>query len=130
MALACSAESRAVPCRRHRVARIVDQRDQRRPRSLAGQSRAIKPSRASLASFERADQLDHLVDVGDRDGEADQDVGAVARLAEQELGAPRDHLLAERDEGGQHVLEVITSGRPPSSATMLAPNEVCSGVKR
>ena len=25
---------------------------------------------------------------------------------------------------------VISSGRPPSSATMLAPNEVCSGVKR
>ena len=27
-------------------------------------------------------------------------------------------------------LRFITSGRPPSSATMLAPNEVCSGVKR
>ena len=42
---------------------------------------------------------DDLVDVGDGDGEADQDVRAVARLAEQELGAPADHLLAEGDEG-------------------------------
>ena len=45
-----------------------------------------------------ADQPDHLVDIGDRDGEPDQDMGAVARLAEQVLGAPGDHLLAEGDE--------------------------------
>ncbi len=32
-------------------------------------------------------------------------MGAVARLAEQILRAPRDHFLAERDEGHQHVLE-------------------------
>ena len=30
---------------------------------------------------------------------------AVARLAEQEFRAPPDHLLAERDEGGENVLE-------------------------
>ena len=74
--------------------------------SRAGQSRAINCSRASLASLARADQLDHLVDIGDRDGEADQDMGAVARLAEQVLGAPVDHLLAEGDEGVEQVLQV------------------------
>ena len=32
-------------------------------------------------------------------------MGAVARLGEQELGAPGDHLLAECDEGVEHVLQ-------------------------
>ena len=91
--------------RRHPVARVVDQLDQRdrggrRPfalhQGLAGRVRIGR----------RADQPDHLVDIGDRDGEADQDMGAVARLVEQELGAPRHHLLAERDEGGEQVLQV------------------------
>ena len=53
-----------------------------------------------------ADQADHLVDIGDRDGEAAQDVGALARLVEQELGAPADDLLAELDKGADQVLEV------------------------
>ena len=105
MALACSSESRR--CRRRdAVARIVDQRDQRGRRRVAGQSRAIKASRASLASLRGADQPDDFVDIGDRDGEADQHMGAVARLVEQELGAPRNHLLAEGDEGRQQVLQV------------------------
>ena len=67
--------------------------------SFAGQSRAISSSRALFGSLALADDADHLVDIGDGDGEADQDVGAVARLVEQELGAPADHLLAEGDEG-------------------------------
>src|SRR5205085_2283778 len=54
----------------------------------------------------RADQADHLVDIGDRDGEADQDMSAVARLAQQVLGAPGDHLLAEVNKAGQQVLEI------------------------
>jgi hypothetical protein len=52
-----------------------------------------------------ADQRDHLVDVGDRDGEADEHMRAIARLVEQELGAPAHHLLAERDEARQDVLQ-------------------------
>ena len=105
IALVCSAVSLAVPAddtrwRGSSISAISS------AAVLAGHSRSINLSRASLASFERADQLDHLVDVGDRDGETDQDVGAVARLAEPELGAPGDHDLAERDERGQHVLEV------------------------
>ena len=53
-----------------------------------------------------ADHPDDLVDIGDRDRKADQDMGAVARLVEQELGAARDDLLAERDEQRQQVLQV------------------------
>ena len=53
-----------------------------------------------------ADEADDLVDIGDGDGEADQDMGALARLVEQELGAPGDDLLAEVDEGADQVLEV------------------------
>ena len=53
-----------------------------------------------------ADELDHLVDVGDGDGEADQHVRPVARLVEQELGAAGDHLLAEVGERLDHVLEI------------------------
>ena len=40
--------------------------------------------------------LDHVVDIGDGDGEADRLVAALAGLGQPELGAPRDHLLAER----------------------------------
>ena len=69
--------------------------------SLAGQSRAINCSRAAAGLGRVADQRDHLVDIGDGDGEADQHMGAVARLAQQELGAPGDHLLAEVDEGAR-----------------------------
>ena len=87
------------------VARIVDQRDQ--GRDVARRPVARHQGLARLVGVARgADQPDHLVDIGDRDGEADQHVGAVARLVEQELGAPRDHLLAERDEGLQQVLQV------------------------
>ena len=53
-----------------------------------------------------ADQLDHLVDIGHRDRETDQNVGAVARLAQEVLDAPVDHLFAEGDEGRQQVLQV------------------------
>ena len=86
------------------VARIVDQGDQR--------LRHRPPASARHQGFARcrwvvraADQRDDFVDVGDRDGEAHQHVGAVARLVEQELRAPGDHLLAERDEGLQHVVQ-------------------------
>ena len=48
-----------------------------------------------------ADDPHHLVEIGDGDDEAEQDVGAVAGLGELELGAPGDHLLAEADEGSR-----------------------------
>ena len=74
--------------------------------SLAGHSRAHQGFARFGGILRAADQRDHLVDVGDRNRQAHQDVGAVARLAEQILGAPLHHLFAERDEGGEHVLEV------------------------
>src|SRR4029453_2311200 len=46
-----------------------------------------------------------LVDIGDGDGKADQDMGAVAGLAQQELDAAADYLLAEFGEGADHVPE-------------------------
>ena len=48
--------------------------------SRAGQSRSINCSRASLASLGGADQLDHFIDVGDGDGEPNENMGAVTRL--------------------------------------------------
>ncbi len=87
-----------------RVARIGDQRDQRR--HVARRPGALHQRGARRAGVGRgADQADHFVDIGDRDGEADLDMRAVARLGEQMLGAPRHHFLAELEEGDEHVLE-------------------------
>ena len=52
--------------------------------SFAGQSRVHQLLARLVGVLGAADELDHLVDIGDRDGEADQHVGAVARLAEQD----------------------------------------------
>ena len=105
MALACSADSRVVPAA-DTLWRGSSISVTMAATSCAGQSRSINCSRASLASCAARISADHFVDIGDRDGEADQDMGAVARLAEQVLGAPVDHLLAEGDEGRQQVLQI------------------------
>ena len=52
-----------------------------------------------------ADQLDHLVEVGDRDDQAEQDVGALAGLEQLELRAAGDHFLAEADERFDEVAQ-------------------------
>ena len=52
------------------------------------------------------DQFDHLVDVGDGDGEALEDMAALPRLAQFIEGTPGDHLAAVADEGLEHLLEV------------------------
>ena len=59
------------------------------------------------------DQSDDLVDVGDRDCETEQDVGALASAREIVGAAARDHLLAELEEGDEHVLEIELQ-RPPA----------------
>ena len=69
------------------VARIVDQRDQRR-HVLGRPAPAHQFLARRIGVLGVADDADHLVDMGDRDGEADQHVRPVARLGEQELGAP------------------------------------------
>jgi hypothetical protein len=59
--------------------------------------RASSFSRAHRAR-RAADDLHHLVEVGHRDDQAEQDVGALAGLQQLELRAPGDHFLAELDE--------------------------------
>ena len=73
--------------------------------SRAGQSRLIKASRAVRRIGRGADEADHLIDIGDRDGKPDLQMRRIARLAEQELGAAGDDLLAEIDESAQEILE-------------------------
>jgi len=63
------------------VTRIVDQQDQRL--DVAGRPVAGHQGLTRLVGVARgADQADHLVDIGDRDGEADENVSTVARLVE------------------------------------------------
>ena len=59
-----------------------------------------------------ADQLDHVIDVGNRDREPDQDVGPVARLGQLVLDAAGDDVLAERCKRRDHVLEIEAFGPP------------------
>ena len=92
------------PLGRHLVARIGDQLDQRDHvlrRPVAGHQ--LLARRGRVGRF--ADHGDDLVDIGDGDGQSDQNMGAVAGLAQQELDAAADHLLAELGEGADHVLE-------------------------
>ena len=105
MALACSSDSRVVPAA-DTLWRGSSISVTMAATSFAGQSRVHQLLARLVGVLGAADELDHLVDIGDRDGEADQDVGAIARLAEQILGAPVDHFLAERDEQRQQVLQV------------------------
>jgi hypothetical protein len=52
------------------------------------------------------DDRDHFVDVGERDGEAFEHMGAIARLAQVVHRAPRDHLAAVAQERFQELLQV------------------------
>ena len=78
--------------------------------SPTGQSRPTSRSRASAGSFDERMMCDHLVDVGHGDGQADQDVAAVARLGELELGAADHDVFAEVHEGGDHVAQAHQLG--------------------
>ena len=97
---------RIVPSSADAVARIVDQRAAW-PRHRARANRATSGCRAPRGGIGRGpDDADHLVDIGNRNRQTDQDMRAVARLVEQELGASRHDLsLAERDEDRQQVLQ-------------------------
>ena len=113
------------------VARVVDQRDQRRDvASPASRAPSAPRAPSAVSGAVRMMRITSSI-LATAMARPTSDVGALARLVEQELGAPADHLLAERDEGLEHVRAGSSArGRPPFSATMLAPNEVCSGVKR
>ena len=63
-------------------ARLLDQRDERR--DLVGRPVARHQLGARRRRIGRvADERDHRVDIGDGDGEAEQGVRALARLAQQ-----------------------------------------------
>ena len=93
----------------HPVRGVVDQRDV--GGDVGGRPR---PGHQPLARLGRvgggADRRHHLVDVRDRDGEAAEDVGALAGLPELVRGAAGDHLLAEGDEGCQELPQVELLG--------------------
>src|SRR3546814_19274126 len=57
-----------------------------------------------------ADDADHLVEIGDRDDETEQDMGAFAGLEQLELGAPGDDLFAELDERLDDIAQVERFG--------------------
>ena len=84
---------------------LGDQGDQRRHigrRPVLGHQPLAGHDRIGRA----ADQFDHLVDVGDGNGEADQHVRAIAGMVQLELGASGDDLGTEADERLQQFLEV------------------------
>ena len=54
----------------------------------------------------RADNADHLVDIGNGNRQTHQDMGAITRFAQQEFGAAADNLLAEIHKGADHVENV------------------------
>ena len=84
------------------AAGLRDQRDQRRNVGRRpGAFHQAFPRRGGVGRM--ADQRHHLVDVGDRDGEAGQRVRLAARLLQQEGGAPDDDLLPEGQKGPEHV---------------------------
>ena len=104
MARACDLGQPVVALGRNLAAGLGDQGDQRR--HVGGGPVARHQALARHHRIGRAaDHLDHLVDVGDGDGEADQHMGAVARMAQLVLGAPRQDLGAEADEGLEQLLE-------------------------
>src|SRR6185312_2887743 len=83
---------------------FLDESDERRHR--LGGPRARHQCDARCRRIRRlADQLDHRIDVGDGDGEAEQQMRALARLAEEIDGPLGHHLLAEGDEGGDDVAQ-------------------------
>ena len=90
---------------RQAMAGIVDQRHHRRHvlrRPVARHQRVARGVRIGRG----ADHADDLVDIGDSNRKAHQDVGAVTRLVEQELGAAGNDLFAEGNEDRQEVLQV------------------------
>jgi hypothetical protein len=87
------------------VARICHQRDQWRHifgRPVARHQIGFCSSGIGCG----ADQRNHFVDVGHRNGEPDQYMRPVARLAQLEARAARHHLFAENHKGADHVLKV------------------------
>ena len=83
---------------------IVDQRDVgRHVGGGPGPLHQPPPRRRRIGRC--PDEADHLVQIGDRDGEADRPVRALPRLVQLEDRAPGDDLLTELEERLQDVAE-------------------------
>ena len=111
------------------MARIGDEQDQRRhvPRRPV----ARHQGRARRGRVRRgSDEADDLVDIGDGDREADLEMGGVARLGEQMLGAPADHLFAEIDEGFEKILQGQRFRTTAVEGDHVAGKLDCRAVKR
>ena len=87
------------------MARIGDQHDQRFNVG-SGPVACHQPFARCRRIGRGADQLDHFVDIGNSNGEADQNVSAVTRLAEFKLRTPRHDFFAEVRESRDELLEV------------------------
>jgi hypothetical protein len=115
MPRACSSVS--ARCRRRMMLPgIVDQRQQRRRRPRPA-SRGPSAPRAPCGIRAGADHPDHLIDIGDRDGQADQQMRPVARLVRDRSARAGDHFLAEFDEALQRSFSPIcAAGLCPAPA--------------
>jgi hypothetical protein len=96
--------------------------------SVAGQSRAINASRASLASFEARISLITSSILATA-------MASPTRTWARSRALPSRYLVRREITSSRKAmkdvsmsLRFITSGRPPSSATTLAPKLDCSGV--
>src|SRR3546814_17316984 len=69
-------------------------------RPFAGEQCSARGGRARRP----ADDADHLVEIGDRDDETEQDMGAFAGLEQLELGAPGDDLRSEERRVGKECV--------------------------
>ncbi len=84
----------SVPSSFECVVGIGNQFDQRR--HVARRPVAVHQSRArSRCVRGGADQMDHFVDIGDRNRQANLNMSAIARLVQQELRAPGNNFFAE-----------------------------------
>ena len=92
-------------CFRQSVAWIGNQLDQRR-HVFGGPIAAHQLLFGVGGRGREANELDDIVDIGNRDRQADQNVGAVAGFGQQVLDAFRYDFLAEGGERRNHVLEV------------------------
>ena len=91
---------------------------------------SISSERAASASSDAADQRDHLVEVVERDQVALEHVRPALGPVELELGAPGDDLASGGRGSAPSICrsDSVRGFTPSTSATMLTPNVVCSGV--
>ena len=84
------------------MTRVINQQDQRR--DISCRPAALHQLGTRRARIRRlADQRDDFINIGNGNGKTNQNMGPFAHLVQQEFCTATDHLLAESDEGFQHV---------------------------